>query len=347
MSRGVAKSMPAGRTYMPAASMTWASEGAGMPGRTSWMTSPAMRMSAAMVSAAVTTLPLRIRVFIGDLAQRMAWEMRFDAETRRRGDRTRRTQERESRPEKAETAETVALRLRRWVGLRREKDKAGRLPEQTRADCVTSASTSELRSDAQGGALCHSCVGPLRPAFGGAAGFDFGHGDAVLHRADEPAEIAADAFHFVDAGDARGGRGAADGAQGFGFGDRGHGDGGRPGGFIEVDALVRAVPAGDVAEIAADAGLAIDAGDDAVVQVEVLPLGDFGHGQAAEIFDGVEAFLVHPIGEAIMENKPSPSNLGAVVSVRGSVVDIRFDAHLPPIYSLLHAKDGEIARSEE
>jgi F0F1-type ATP synthase beta subunit len=30
-------------------------------------------------------------------------------------------------------------------------------------------------------------------------------------------------------------------------------------------------------------------------------------------------------------------NLGAVASVRGSVVDIRFDEHLPPIYSLLHA----------
>jgi F-type H+-transporting ATPase subunit beta len=44
-----------------------------------------------------------------------------------------------------------------------------------------------------------------------------------------------------------------------------------------------------------------------------------------------------------VKNKTSPSNLGAVVSVRGSVVDIRFDAHLPPIYSLLHAKEGEIA----
>jgi F-type H+-transporting ATPase subunit beta len=44
-----------------------------------------------------------------------------------------------------------------------------------------------------------------------------------------------------------------------------------------------------------------------------------------------------------MENKTSLSNLGAVVSVRGSVVDIRFDAHLPPIYSLLHAKEGKIA----
>jgi F-type H+-transporting ATPase subunit beta len=44
-----------------------------------------------------------------------------------------------------------------------------------------------------------------------------------------------------------------------------------------------------------------------------------------------------------MNSKTSPSNLGAVISVRGSVVDIRFDGHLPPIYSLLHAKEGEIA----
>jgi F-type H+/Na+-transporting ATPase subunit beta len=43
-----------------------------------------------------------------------------------------------------------------------------------------------------------------------------------------------------------------------------------------------------------------------------------------------------------MKNKTGLWNLGAVVSVRGSVVDIRFDAHLPPIYSLLHAKEGEI-----
>ncbi len=44
-----------------------------------------------------------------------------------------------------------------------------------------------------------------------------------------------------------------------------------------------------------------------------------------------------------MKYKTSHSNLGAVVSVRGSVVDVRFDAQLPPIYSLLHAKEGEIA----
>ncbi len=36
-----------------------------------------------------------------------------------------------------------------------------------------------------------------------------------------------------------------------------------------------------------------------------------------------------------METKPGLSNLGVIVSVRGSVVDIRFDDHLPPIYSVL------------
>ena len=40
-----------------------------------------------------------------------------------------------------------------------------------------------------------------------------------------------------------------------------------------------------------------------------------------------------------MGNKTSPSNLGVVVSVRGSVVDIRFDDRLPPIYSVLRAGD--------
>ena len=38
-----------------------------------------------------------------------------------------------------------------------------------------------------------------------------------------------------------------------------------------------------------------------------------------------------------MEAKTSKANLGAVASVRGSVVDVRFDGQLPPIYSVLHA----------
>jgi F-type H+-transporting ATPase subunit beta len=44
-----------------------------------------------------------------------------------------------------------------------------------------------------------------------------------------------------------------------------------------------------------------------------------------------------------MVNKNSSPNIGVVVAVRGSVVDIRFDEHLPSIYSLLHAMEGSIA----
>ena len=36
-------------------------------------------------------------------------------------------------------------------------------------------------------------------------------------------------------------------------------------------------------------------------------------------------------------------NKGMVSAVRGSVVDVRFDSHLPPIYALLHANKGKIA----
>ena len=49
------------------------------------------------------------------------------------------------------------------------------------------------------------------------------------------------------------------------------------------------------------------------------------------------------MSEGSLQSKSNVLNLGTVVAVRGSVVDIRFDAHLPPIYSLLHAKDGKIA----
>jgi len=46
----------------------------------------------------------------------------------------------------------------------------------------------------------------------------------------------------------------------------------------------------------------------------------------------------------IMNDQAGATNHGTVVSVRGSVVDLRFDDRLPPIYSLLHTgKDGEIA----
>lgn len=45
-----------------------------------------------------------------------------------------------------------------------------------------------------------------------------------------------------------------------------------------------------------------------------------------------------------MSHSTALPNTGNIVSVRGSVVDIRFTSHLPPIHSLLHTgKDGELA----
>ncbi|MGV8893454.1 MAG: F0F1 ATP synthase subunit beta [Burkholderiaceae bacterium] len=43
-----------------------------------------------------------------------------------------------------------------------------------------------------------------------------------------------------------------------------------------------------------------------------------------------------------MRSNTSSLNLGTIVSVRGSVVDIRFDNHLPPIHTVLHADEGRI-----
>ncbi|MFT5701505.1 MAG: F-type H+-transporting ATPase subunit beta [Desulforhopalus sp.] len=53
------------------------------------------------------------------------------------------------------------------------------------------------------------------------------------------------------------------------------------------------------------------------------------------------------MGQTTMMNKNKNEighlNLGAVVSVRGSVVDIRFNKHLPPIHSLLQADERRVS----
>src|SRR5262249_26196915 len=103
-----------------------------------------------------------------------------------------------------------------------------------------------------------SCAGPLRPTLRWTAGVDLFHGDAILYGADQPAEIAADALRFIDVRDAIRGRGVTITIHRHGIElcDRGYGD--VLGWLVEVDALMRAVPAGDIAEIAANARFAID-----------------------------------------------------------------------------------------
>ncbi len=43
-----------------------------------------------------------------------------------------------------------------------------------------------------------------------------------------------------------------------------------------------------------------------------------------------------------MTTQPTTPNLGTIVAVRGSVVDVRFDQRLPPIHTVLHADEGRV-----
>ena len=58
----------------------------------------------------------------------------------------------------------------------------------------------------------------------------------------------------------------------------------------------------------------------------------------------VENIFLGSLSATVALPPPAPiSNVGAVVSVRGSVVDIRFCEHLPPIYTMLRAgSEGHI-----
>src|SRR6185369_7702746 len=113
-------------------------------------------------------------------------------------------------------------------------------------------------------------MSPLFPGFGRAARVHLLHGDAVLYRAHQPAQIAAHAFGLVHARDARRGSGSVCRLHRVQLGD-GSGRDPRPAGrldrrrrhvTIQVNALVGAVPARDVAQVAADALIAIDLGHD-------------------------------------------------------------------------------------
>ena len=142
------------------------------------------------------------------------------------------------------------------------------------------------------------------------------HRDATLDWTHQRAEVAADAFVFVHTRNACQWRGIKPAAVARGpvieLGDWRHRDllmalllvhrGSRmtvAADAIQVDALVRAVPASGVAECAADALLFVDAGDDLIVEVEVLPLLDARHGQPAKVFDARESFFAHPVRQAV------------------------------------------------
>src|SRR5579872_5260944 len=163
---------------------------------------------------------------------------------------------------------------------------------------------------------------PLIPCLGSQSRIDALHRDALLDRADQRAQVAADALCFVHPRNALDGRHVGpvrrsclrplftrDGR----YGDRGarasfvlrgsrvqldlsvH----RACDTVEVNALMRAIPAGDMAKIAADALLLVNARNDLVIKIEVFPFRHAIERQPAKIIDGVEALGTHPALEAL------------------------------------------------
>src|ERR1700734_3420481 len=92
------------------------------------------------------------------------------------------------------------------------------------------------------------------------------------------------------------------------LGNRRNGDASAAGGFqfpwrgmraIQVNTLMRAIPTGYVAQLAADALLFVNARHDFEIQIQMVPVGDLGSAQPAKIIDAFEAFFAHPVLKAV------------------------------------------------
>src|ERR1051326_5597149 len=108
------------------------------------------------------------------------------------------------------------------------------------------------------------------------------HGDARFHRADEEAQCAPDTIGLAD-----------------------------PRLVLsvvrhEIDALVGAVLARDVAEVALDAFLLVDLRNGLIEKVQVSEIGDAMHGPSAELFDRAKILLLHPVREPFHEVVDDP-----------------------------------------
>ena len=93
------------------------------------------------------------------------------------------------------------------------------------------------------------------------------HSDAIWHRADDLAEIAANAFRLVNMGNARV--------------------------LLRMDALVGAVVTCGDAELAADALVGVDLCHRLIVHVKVTPLRVGGNGFADHLINTIETMRAH------------------------------------------------------
>ena len=99
----------------------------------------------------------------------------------------------------------------------------------------------------------------MAPAHWLGRGWDFHHGNTAIHRTDEAAEIASHAVRLTHDGDR--------------FAQHSPRSVANPGGFRveQINALMGAILAGDMAEITPDAGVVVDAGYAFEVEIQILP----------------------------------------------------------------------------
>src|SRR5882672_4702527 len=68
--------------------------------------------------------------------------------------------------------------------------------------------------------------------------------------------------------------------------------------LLVADGLMRRVLAGDIAAAALDAQILVDVRLDRIVQVQVFPVDEVGHGLASEVGECLVSLLVHPVVQA-------------------------------------------------
>ena len=240
-----------------------------------WMAKSTMRRGAAERRRARAGLEI---VGASRAAERhVEMRVRVDAAGQARTFRRHRSPSAADSPESRRAPRWIALAFDQHVGRHRLARALTTVPfriNSVHADCPHTSAFSAPSS------------APGRP------GLHLLHRDAVLHRAHQPAQIAAHALGLIHARNARRRSVrpcAACAASSLAIGvtamlraaGRFHASPATRV-AVEMDALVRAVPAGDVAEVAADALVAIDARDDLVIQVEMLPLRHPAAGSARE-----------------------------------------------------------------
>ena len=108
-----------------------------------------------------------------------------------------------------------------------------------------------------------------------AAAVDADHRDGSWRRADQGAEVAADALLFDDAWISN----AVD--------------------LVELEALVSTILTRDVTKVAADAMLGVDVRLDVIVEVEVSPIGRASDGLSYNVIHARKAFLIEIVVQPV------------------------------------------------